>query len=455
MKSRNTFPERDPKDRVKDFASVINEFSFELAKAEADRCLQCPTKPCVSGCPVNINIPKFIKFLRDGDIKSSYLTIREDNFLPSVCGRVCPQERQCEAKCVLGKNSIAIGKLEMFVGDNALKNGWHEEINEIKINNKNNLKVAVIGSGPASLACAGEVARAGIEVDVFEALHRFGGVLVYGIPAFRLPKDVIEKEIKALEKMDVKFHKNILIGRTISFDYLIENYNAIFIGSGAGFPKFLNIPGESYKGVFSANEFLTRVNLMNAYDESYDTPIVKGKKAIIIGGGNTAVDAARTCLRLGYKDVFIVYRREEKDLPAREEEIKHAKEEGVQFSFLLDPAVIIGNNDGWVTGIEFNIMKINGKNDNGKSIIEKTGKTTFIDADTVIIAIGTTSNPVLRSVNGLEFNERGYIRVDKNYQTSIKNVFAGGDIVTGSATVIEALGAGKIAGKNIVKLLSL
>jgi len=443
------FPERDPLERIKDFESVISEFDFDLAKKEADRCLQCPTKPCVSGCPVNINIPKFIKFLREGQIKKSYETIKEDNFLPSVCGRVCPQEKQCEAKCVFGKDAISIGKLEMFVGDIAIKNKWHKENVSIKIEDK---KVAVIGSGPASLACAGEVIKSGINVDIFEALHRFGGVLVYGIPNFRLPKNIIEEEISVLISMGVNFHKDILIGRTISFEKILKEYDAVFIGTGAGFPKFLNIPGESYKGVFSANEFLTRVNLMYAYRDDYDTPIVRGKKAIVVGGGNTAVDAARTCLRLGYTDVYIVYRREEKDLPAREEELKHAREEGVSFRFLLEPKEIIGDNNGWMRSIKFSKMAIIGKDEKGKSIIKETPEFEFIDADTLIIAIGTTSNPVLRNV-GLKLNEKGYIVVDENYRTSIDKVFAGGDIVTGSATVIEALGAGKKAGKNIVKIL--
>lgn len=452
IKNRNQFPERTAKERVKDFKEVCLPFSLELAVSEAQRCLQCKTAPCITGCPVGIQIPNFISELKKGNVKEAYQILRKDQFLPSVCGRVCPQEVQCESKCVLAKNgkAVAIGKLERFIGDFSLENNLNKAS---KVASKGK-KVAVVGSGPSSLACAGELAKNGVEVTVFEALHKVGGVLIYGIPEFRLPKAIIAKEINVLKEMGVTFLTDHIVGKTISIKELKAQYDAVFIGVGAGFPSFLEIPGEKLNGVFSSNEFLTRINLMNAYQfPEYDTPFIKAKEAVIIGGGNTAMDSARTALRMGVGKVTIAYRRTEEEMPARKEEVHHAKEEGVEMHYLVAPVKILGNAQGKVEKMVFQKMKLGEIDQKGKrSPVPIEGEFEEISADMVVIAVGTQSNPLLSDENkDLKVNKRGYIEVDGEGQTSIPKVYAGGDIVTGSATVIQALGAGKRAAMSILK----
>lgn len=454
MSELNRVPvrEQDPAKRAKNFEEVCCGYNEEEAKAEAARCLGCKKAKCVEGCPVNIDIPGFIAEVKQGSYEAAYQVISRYSALPAVCGRVCPQESQCECKCVRGKKGdpVSIGKLERFVADYAREHG----IRPVKNCESNGKKVAVIGSGPAGLTCAGDLAKLGYEVTIFEALHEAGGVLVYGIPEFRLPKErVVKKEIENVESLGVRIEKNVVIGKSITIDELMEEegYDAVFIGSGAGLPKFMGIPGENANGVFSANEYLTRNNLMKAFDESYDTPILAGNKVAVVGGGNVAMDAARTALRLG-AEVHIVYRRSEVELPARVEEVHHAKEEGIQFDLLTNPTRILEDEQGNVKGIECIRMELGEPDASGRRRpVEVAGSEFVIDVDTVIMSLGTSPNPLISSTTeGLEVNRwKCIIASEENGQTSKPGVFAGGDAVTGAATVILAMGAGKAAAKGI------
>ena len=463
---KNPMPHQDPVVRSGNFEEVALGYTKEQAIDEAQRCLNCKHRPCVSGCPVQINIPEFIAKVAEGDFEGAYQIIAKDSALPAVCGRVCPQESQCEAKCVRGIKAepVGIGRLERFVAD------WHNANATEKAvpPAPNGHKVAVIGSGPAGLTCAGDLARKGYDVTVFEALHLAGGVLVYGIPEFRLPKAIVQKEVDTLKELGVKVETNMVIGRAITIDELKEEYGfeAVFIGSGAGLPKFMNIPGENLKGVYSANEFLTRINLMKAYKEGSDTPIMplKGKKVAVVGGGNVAMDAARCAKRLG-AEVYIVYRRSEAELPARAEEVEHAKEEGIIFKTLTNPTEILGfhNPDdprdprnGSVAGIRCVEMELGEPDASGRRRpIVKQGSEFDIELDCVIMALGTSPNPLIKSTTeGLETEKWGGIIADENGLTSRENVYAGGDAVTGAATVILAMGAGKTAARAIDETLS-
>ena len=443
--------EQDPAVRATNFEEVCYGYNAEEAQLEASRCLNCKNPRCVSACPVNINIPAFIQQVAEGDYAAAAAIIAEDSSLPSICGRVCPQENQCEGSCILGikGEAVAIGKLERFVGDWALENDCKGDVN-VPSNGK---KVAVIGSGPAGLACASDLAKLGYDVTVFEALHKLGGVLVYGIPEFRLPKDkIVAREIDNLRKLGVKFETDVIVGRTITIDSLMneEGFEAVFIGSGAGLPRFMGIEGENLNGVVSANEFLTRANLMHAYDEQYDTPIYVGKKVAVVGGGNVAMDAVRTAKRLG-AEATIIYRRSEAELPARREEVHHAKEEGIEFRMLTNPTQVIGDDKGWVTGLSCVEMELGEPDESGRrSPVVKEGSDFTIECDVVIMALGTSPNPLLKSTTkGLETNRRGCIVADDNGVTTREGVFAGGDAVTGAATVILAMGAGKKAATSI------
>lgn len=444
--------EQEPKERAKNFNEVCYGYDEMEAKEEAARCLNCKKPRCVEKCPVNINIPAFISKIKENDIAGAAKIIAESSSLPAVCGRVCPQEVQCESQCVLGikGEAIAIGKLERFVADWARENKINVSI-EVKNNGK---KVAVIGSGPAGLTCAGDLAQKGYDVTIFEALHEPGGVLVYGIPEFRLPKErVVKPEIENVKRLGVKIETNVIIGKTITIDQLLheEGFQAVFIGSGAGLPKFMGIPGENANGVFSANEFLTRSNLMKAYKDNYDTPIKIGKRVAVVGGGNVAMDAARTALRLG-SEVHIVYRRGEEELPARNEEILHAKEEGVIFNLLTNPVEILQDDKGWVSGIVCVRMELGEPDASGRrSPVEVEGSEFILDVDTVIMSLGTTPNPLIsQTTDGLNTDKRKCISIEEETgMTSKKGVYAGGDAVTGAATVILAMGAGKRAAKGI------
>ena len=448
--------EQDPKVRATNFEEVCYGYNHEEAVAEASRCINCKNAQCVKGCPVGINIPGFIHEVKEGNIEEAYKIIGQSSALPAVCGRVCPQESQCEGKCIRGIKGepISIGKLERFVADYALEH----DIKPVGAEVKNGHKVAVIGSGPAGLTCAGDLAKLGYDVTVFEALHELGGVLVYGIPEFRLPKQkVVAKEIDKVKELGVKFESNVVIGKSTTIDQLIEDegFEAVFIGSGAGLPKFMGIPGENANGVFSANEYLTRSNLMKAFDDSYDTPIVAGKKVAVVGGGNVAMDAARTALRLG-AEVHIVYRRSEEELPARVEEVHHAKEEGVQFDLLTNPVEIL-EEDGWVKGIKCVRMELGEPDASGRRRpVAVEGSEFVIDVDTVIMSLGTSPNPLISSTTeGLEVNKWKCIVADEETgKTSKEGVYAGGDAVTGAATVILAMGAGKAGAKGIHEFLS-
>ena len=447
--------EQDPKVRATNFEEVCLGYNAEEAMEEASRCINCTNAKCIQGCPVAINIPAFIKEVKEGDFEGAYKTIGLSSALPAICGRVCPQETQCEGKCIRGIKGepVSIGKLERFVADYALEH----DIKPVGAEVKNGHKVAVIGSGPAGLTCAGDLAKMGYDVTVFEALHELGGVLVYGIPEFRLPKQkVVAKEIEKVKELGVKFETNVVIGKSTTIDMLIEEegFEAVFIGSGAGLPKFMGIPGETANGVFSANEYLTRSNLMKAFDDSYDTPIVAGKKVAVIGGGNVAMDAARTALRLG-AEVHIVYRRSEEELPARVEEVHHAKEEGVIFDLLTNPTEIV-TEDGWVKGMKCVRMELGEPDASGRRrpvVIE--GSEFEMDVDTVIMSLGTSPNPLISSTTeGLEVNKWQCIVADEEFgKTSKEGVYAGGDAVTGAATVILAMGAGKAGAKGIHEYL--
>ena len=443
--------EQDPKVRATNFDEVCLGYTEDEAVAEAERCLNCKNPRCVGGCPVSINIPAFIEQVKNRDFKKAYEIISESSALPAVCGRVCPQESQCEGVCVRGikGEAVAIGKLERFVADWARKNG----IKPTTDVPKNGHKVAVIGSGPAGLTCAGDLARAGYEVTIFEALHKTGGVLVYGIPEFRLPKEeVVAAEVENVKNLGVKIETNVIIGKSTTIDELMdkEGFEAVFIGSGAGLPKFMGIPGEQALGVFSANEYLTRNNLMKAFKDQ-DTPIARGKKVVVVGGGNVAMDAARTALRLG-AEVHIVYRRSEAELPARAEEVHHAKEEGVIFDLLQNPVEILSDDSGWVKGIKIIKMELGEPDESGRRRpVEIAGSEYEIECDTVIMSLGTSPNPLISSTtDGLDINKRGcIIAKEEDGSTSKKAVYAGGDAVTGAATVILAMGAGKAAAKGI------
>ena len=442
--------EQDPKVRATNFEEVCYGYNREEAMLEASRCLNCKNPRCVTACPVNIRIPDFIGAVAAGDTERAADIIAEDSSLPSICGRVCPQESQCEGSCILGIKGepVAIGKLERFVGDSGLQQGRRAAKAEL-----NGHKVAVIGSGPSGLACASDLAKLGYEVKIFEALHKAGGVLVYGIPEFRLPKkDIVEREIDEVTRLGVEIETDVIAGRTVTVDSLLddEGYDAVFIGSGAGLPRFMGIEGENLNGVFSANEFLTRANLMHAFDSRYDTPIFTGRRAVVVGGGNVAMDAVRTAKRLG-ADAVIVYRRGEKELPARVEEVHHAKEEGIEFRMLTNPVQILSDGNGRVCGVECVEMELGEPDESGRrSPVEKPGSNFRIECDTVIMALGTSPNPLIASTTaGLETTRRGCIVADEWGATTREGVFAGGDAVTGAATVILAMGAGRKAAAAI------
>lgn len=447
--------EQDPKVRATNFEEVCHGYNQEEAMCEASRCIGCKNAQCIKGCPVGINIPGFISEIKAGNMEEAYRIISEVSALPAVCGRVCPQESQCEGRCIRGikGDAISIGKLERFVADYALEN----DIKPVKAEKKNGHKVAIIGSGPSGLTCAGDLAKLGYDVTVFEALHELGGVLVYGIPEFRLPKEkIVAKEIEKVKELGVTFETNVVIGKSTTIDQLIEEegFEAVFIGSGAGLPKFMGIPGENANGVFSANEYLTRSNLMKAAREEYDTPIIGGKKVAVVGGGNVAMDAARTALRLG-AEVHIVYRRSEEELPARAEEVHHAKEEGVIFDVLTNPVEIM-EKDGWVQGIKCVKMELTEADESGRRRPTAIPGSEFVlDVDTVIMSLGTSPNPLIASTTeGLEINQWKCIVADEKGRTTKEGVYAGGDAVTGAATVILAMGAGKDAAQGIHEYLS-
>lgn len=452
---KTPMPEQDPNVRNKNFKEVALGYTEEMAVQEAQRCLQCKNMPCMKGCPVNVHIPQFIKHIANGEMNEAYETIISTNSLPAVCGRVCPQESQCESKCVRGIKGepVAIGRLERYVADWSMKNR-EEKVEKPKTNGH---KVAVIGAGPAGLTCAGDLAALGYEVTVFEALHAAGGVLMYGIPEFRLPKAIVQKEVKHLEALGVEIKTDMVMGKVLSVDDVFEmGYEAIFVGTGAGLPSFMNIPGEGLVGVYSANEFLTRINLMKAYLDEYDTPIIRPKKVAVCGGGNVAMDAARSALRLGAEEVYIVYRRAEEQMPARVEEVHHAKEEGVIFHLLTNPVAIHGDKDGKVTFIECIKMELGEPDASGRRRpIPVEGSNYEIPVDCVVMAIGNSPNPLIRTTTkGIEANKHGCLIVnEETMQTTREGVYAGGDAVTGAATVILAMGEGKEAAASIDKYI--
>ena len=460
---KHEMPSQEPQVRAHNFNEVALGYTQEIAVAEAQRCLNCKNRPCVQGCPVNIAIPDFIAKMKTGDFEGAYQVISQSSALPAVCGRVCPQESQCESKCTLGIKfePVGIGRLERFVAD------WHNaHATEAPVKPASNgHKVAIVGAGPSGLTCAGDLARKGYQVSIFEALHTAGGVLVYGIPEFRLPKAIVAKEVEGLKALGVDVETNVVIGKTLTIDELFEDgYEAVFVGSGAGLPNFMNIPGEAYKGVYSANEFLTRSNLMKAYRDDPVTPIMKGGKVAVVGGGNVAMDAARTALRLGAEHVYIVYRRSMEELPARKEEVEHAIEEGIDFHLLQNPVEVLGYNNpddprdpknGFVTGLKCIKMELGEPDAKGRRRpVPIEGSEFVLDVDTVVIAIGTSPNPLIKSTTkGLEVNSHGGIIVNEAGLTSREGVYAGGDAVTGAATVISAMGAGKLAAKGIDEYL--
>lgn len=454
---KNPMPEQCPNVRNKNFLEVTTGYTEEMAIDEAQRCLNCKHKPCMQGCPVSVKIPEFIAFVAKGEFENAYKKIKETNALPAVCGRVCPQEKQCESKCVRGikGESVGIGRLERFVADWHMKN-VKEEIEKPVSNGK---RVAVVGSGPSGLTVAGDLAKKGYEVTIYEAFHTAGGVLMYGIPEFRLPKDIVQKEISNLKEMGVDIETNVVIGKTLTVDELFDemNFDAVYIGSGAGLPHFMGIEGESLNGVYSANEFLTRINLMKGYKfPEYDTPVYVGKNVAVLGGGNVAMDAARCAKRLGAEEVYIVYRRGEAELPARAEEIEHAKEEGIIFKTLTNPTEVLGDENGFVSGIKCVSMELGEPDESGRRRpVVKEGSEHTVDVDCVIMSIGTSPNPLIRNTTeGLETNKHGCIVTkDESGLTSREGVYAGGDAVTGAATVILAMGAGKSAAQAIDEYL--
>ena len=441
--------EQEPNKRNKNFEEVCYGYNHEEAVEEAKRCLNCKVPQCVKGCPVSVDIPAFVHEIAEDNPKAAAMELSKHTALPAVCGRVCPQESQCEKYCVLGKkgDAVSIGKLERYAADYAREN----HIQTIEAEAPNGHKVAVVGAGPAGITVAGELVKKGYDVTVFESLQQPGGVLVYGIPQVRLPDSVVASEVEKLKDLGVKFETNTIVGRTMSLDGIRnEGYEAIFLGTGAGLPRFMNIPGENYNGVFSANEFLTRTNLMHAYEAGYDTPIIAGRKTAVIGGGNVAMDAARVAKRLG-ADVTIVYRRTEKELPARAEEVHHAKEEGIHFHFLTSPVEILADDDGWVTGMTLRPMELGEPDESGRRRpVPKEGEDFDVEVDTVIMALGTNPNPLITATNpDIETNKKQGIVITDEGQSSVEDVFAGGDAVTGAATVILAMGAGKQAAKGI------
>jgi len=455
---RHKMPEQDPKVRIHNYNEVPFGYSEETAMKEASRCLQCKKPACRTGCPVGVDIPAFVKLIAEGKFIEAAWKLKEDSALPAVCGRVCPQEDQCEKFCIVGKKGepVAIGRLERFAADYERNKG---EVKIPELAPKNGKKVAVVGAGPAGLTVAGDLIKLGYDVTIYEALHKPGGVLVYGIPEFRLPKSIVEAEVNYLEKLGVKIITNAVIGRLHTIDELFaEGYDAVFLGVGAGSPVFMGIPGENLSGIYSANEYLTRSNLMKAYlFPEYDTPIVRGKNVAVIGGGNVAMDSVRTALRLGAENAYIIYRRSEVELPARAEEVHHAKEEGVQFKLLTNPVEYIGDENGWVKGIKCVQMELGEPDESGRRRpIEKKGSEFVIEVDTVVVSVGTNANPIIpMTTPGLETNKWGYIVAkDESGLTSREAVYAGGDIVTGSATVILAMGAGKKAAAAIHEYLS-
>ena len=461
---KHEMPTQEPQVRAHNFEEVALGYTKEIAVAEANRCLNCKNRPCVQGCPVNISIPEFIAEIKKENFEGAYQVISKSSSLPAVCGRVCPQETQCESKCTLGIKfePVGIGRLERFVAD------WHNANAKEKAQAPaaNGHKVAIVGSGPSGLTCAGDLAKKGYKVTVYEALHTAGGVLVYGIPEFRLPKRIVAKEVEGLKELGVDVETNVVIGKTLTIDELFEMGNeAVFVGSGAGLPSFMNIPGESLKGVYSANEYLTRSNLMKSFKVDCDTPIMRGGKVAVVGGGNVAMDACRTALRLGADHVYCVYRRSMAELPARREEVEHAEEEGIDFQLLTNPVEILGYNNpdnprdeknGFVTGIKCIKMQLGEPDAKGRRRpVAIPGSEFVLDVDTVIMALGTSPNPLIKNTTpGLEINDHGGIIVNEDGLTSRKGVYAGGDAVTGAATVISAMGAGKVAAKAIYEYLS-
>ena len=454
---KNEMPSQAPNIRNKNFDEVALGYTEEQAVNEAERCLNCKNRPCVSGCPVCIDIPEFIAKVKERDFEGAYEIITRSSTLPAVCGRVCPQEKQCESKCVRGIKGepVAIGRLERFVADYHMAHSSEKPV----VPEKNGKKVAVIGAGPSGLTCAGDLAKKGYDVTVFEALHTPGGVLVYGIPEFRLPKDIVKKEIENLEGMGVKILTNMVIGKVLSIDELLEDegFSAVYIGTGAGLPKFMGIPGENLNGVYSANEFLTRTNLMKAYKEDSDTPIMRSRSVAVVGGGNVAMDAARCAKRLGAENVYVVYRRSLEEMPARHEEVEHAMEEGIIFKVLCNPTEVVNDGNGNIGGLKCIEMELGAPDESGRrKPIPKENSEFVLDVDSVIMSIGTSPNPLIRSTTkGLETNKHGCI-VTQNDDglTSREGVYAGGDAVTGAATVILAMGAGKAAAKAIDEYIS-
>ena len=454
---RQQMPQRDGIERSRDFKEVNLGLAEQVAIREAQRCLQCKNPKCVEGCPVGIDIPGFAKLIADGDFLAAAELVRKDNDLPAVTGRVCPQEIQCEACCIRCKSDtpVAVGWLERFVADYQMGQSKKTKPTAVK---KTGKKVACIGSGPAGITCAGQLAKLGYDVTIFEAFHKAGGVLVYGIPEFRMPKKIVDAEIRNLKAQGVDIETNVIVGRTVTIPQLMndEKFDAVFIAVGAGLPEFMNIPGENFKGIYSANEYLTRANLMEAYNPESDTPIIRGKRVCVIGGGNTAMDAVRTSKRLGADESIIVYRRSAKEMPARVEEVHHAEEETIRFEMLTAPLEVLGDKDGWVAGLKCIRMQLGEPDASGRRRpVPIPGSEFVIDCDLVIVAIGIGANPLLtKTTPGLKLNKWGYIEADENLMTNIPGVFAGGDIVRGAATVILAMGDGKKAAQNIHKYLS-
>lgn len=453
MNERHDIPERSPADRRKDFFEVTSGFDKQTAMAEAFRCLGCKNAPCMQGCPVSVHIPEMMAAVKKGDFAGAAKIVKATNFLPSVCGRVCPQEAQCESKCVRGikGSAVSIGAVERFVGDYDLDNAKTAEKPE-----KIGKRAAIVGSGPAGLTCAATLLNAGFDVDIYESLHRAGGVLVYGIPEFRLPKELVGKEIDNVIALGANVKTNEVVGKTVFIDELCSSYDAVFIGSGAGLPMFMNITGESLNGVLSANEYLTRINLMGAYKENCITPVPRGKNVIVVGAGNVAMDAARSAVRMGAQSVTVVYRRGREEMPARKEEIRHAEEEGVKFRLLANPVRFTGDENGNLVAVECIEMQLGEPDASGRRRPEpKPGSEFTINADMAIIALGTSPNPLIsRSCPDLKTGRRGTLETDENLKTSLENVYAGGDAVTGAATVILAMGAGKKAAESIISKLS-